>query len=815
MDSLVEINTIIDEVTEYFNTFNKKFTFLGKYNGVKCTFIYYEKNFIKLTKNELIYKIEKNDIVFGFAIETDTNEYTFQQLPLIKINNSKSIVSTFIRFNLKQPSDRFINQYQILEELAQQKNEIEIKHKKKNKLPIDNQLDDEDLTVKYIDERVCDFILNNNKNALNISKLLDVLDSNVEMFYKKWYDNRLIRKIKLLGIYQDEIKNSNMNVLEFYDYLFNKPWYIYTIDNNKMLNILKITLNPNMPDYEERECSKIARKLYRLTSSSTCALINNVTRNYSHYEEVLKNKWNIVKKKIKNNKDEMITYLYFKHIYDMEMYVFKALDKLIIKTANNYKDPEIENNNVENKKISLTQRIENIDFSDDILVDEQKIAVKMCVNSSIIILTGGGGTGKSKTCEKIYNILVQNGKRVIGTAPTGIATANLAKFLGPDAICGNMDYLIAKGTDKFDIAIFDESSMITLECFYRWIKKFPNTKCIFVGDLQQLEPVGQGHLMLQLVKSKRVPIVKLIQNHRILKSIQINKEARKNGIIIDEKDQNNDSIILNNANFLVDGMRDKTKPITFNIGDGFSVIYNDSINILKAVINQFKDSGIDEQSLCIIYPYNDILKELNSIPQEIYRPNNKFYIHYGKKFVVGDRVMYLETKNKYKLFNGSEGIINDITDTYCYIIINEVKFLFKWNKDKYLDDEDQLNMSDITHSFAGTVHKNQGLSRPFVITYLPDRRDKEGNKITMMDIKYMYTAITRSISGVLIIGDKEIIDMATSKLNKPTIENLGNMLKSNKQDIENIMNLYTNPPYKSEIIIDEDSEDDDDDYFSD
>lgn len=838
-DDVLEINTCIDKIEEYYNYYTKKIVFIGKYNDKACKFTY-EIKLKKFEKNDRMFQIEKNDIVFGFVVEVSENEFIFLQQPLIILNNSKTHISNFIRWNLKSTRS-YVNKYEFFNDLSINKRIVQIKQinklKKENpeeyeKLKKEyNDTNDEKIVVDYINERVVDYIKNGNENALKIYEQLDVERRNLESFYNEWYEKRIIRQIYLLGITNDEFRGLNMCPLIFYNHLFKSPWYLYSLTESKVENIQNITLNGNKPTWNELSCARIARKLYKLTKSSTCAPINNVTRSYNDFKNELKEKWGISKKIIKNRKGESIVYLYFDYCYEFESYVANYIDKLIVKTARNFKDPltaDDEYNKsleepINKKKLRFNKHknyIYNIDFTGTNLVEEQKLAVKLCVNSQIIILTGGGGTGKSTTCKMIYKALVDNGKTVIGTAFSSIAATNLSTILPEECLCENMDYLIQikKMVKPFDVCFFDEGSMITIECLYRFIKAFDFPfQMIIVGDLNQIEPIGQGKLMSQLVKSKRVPIFKLVENHRILKSIEIRKKAKEDGITLDIKDQNNESIILNNANYLVDGMRDKTKPMIFKCGDGFSVIEGD-VSTLKLCIEGLYEAGIEENEITIIYPYNDILKELNMIPQEYYRKNNKFRVYNNQKFMVGDRIKYLHNKKNLKLSNGTFGIIDDITDKGCYVIMNNTKFLLLWNKKQLEIDDDpekQLYMSEITQAFAGTVNANQGLSRNYVFVFMPTRYDSNGEKTTMVNINSLYTSITRAVIGLMIIGDKDIIQMATAKISPPTFENLANLLREKRNDFEDIMNYYTDPPYKCEIVNDEEDEDNNDDYDDD
>ena len=65
-----------------------------------------------------------------------------------------------------------------------------------------------------------------------------------------------------------------------------------------------------------------------------------------------------------------------------------------------------------------------------------------------------------------------------------------------------------------DIIILDELSMVDESLFYRLIQSIKSdSKLIMLGDVGQLESIGVGNLINDLIESKIIPHVNLTQIH--------------------------------------------------------------------------------------------------------------------------------------------------------------------------------------------------------------------------------------------------------------------------------------------------------------
>lgn len=153
---------------------------------------------------------------------------------------------------------------------------------------------------------------------------------------------------------------------------------------------------------------------------------------------------------------------------------------------------------------------------------EKLDAIQKMAESSISVLTGGAGTGKTSALRALcHNQKIQDGKILILT-PTGKARVVLSSALHGDGIkhesntvfaflksqqkCDDFSYRYYIGSypPQRDIArtvIIDESSMLTEEMMGALLQSLEYAdRIIFAGDPNQLPPIGAGKPFFELCK---------------------------------------------------------------------------------------------------------------------------------------------------------------------------------------------------------------------------------------------------------------------------------------------------------------------------
>ncbi|HSY16557.1 MAG TPA: AAA family ATPase, partial [Jatrophihabitantaceae bacterium] len=154
------------------------------------------------------------------------------------------------------------------------------------------------------------------------------------------------------------------------------------------------------------------------------------------------------------------------------------------------------------------------------LDDAQLRAVHAALEAGVSILTGGPGTGKSRSVASIVLLAERAGKTVALAAPTGRAAKRLEELCGAPAstihrLLGAQarqdgDELsfsggFAKGADdqlEFDLIVVDEASMLDVELAQALLKACRDgTHLVLVGDAAQLPSIGPGRVLGDLIDS--------------------------------------------------------------------------------------------------------------------------------------------------------------------------------------------------------------------------------------------------------------------------------------------------------------------------
>src|SRR5690625_2764804 len=169
---------------------------------------------------------------------------------------------------------------------------------------------------------------------------------------------------------------------------------------------------------------------------------------------------------------------------------------------------------------------------------EQYEAIKKAIQSPLMILTGGPGTGKTtvvkgivKAYAKIHNLSIyrhdyksEADYPFILTAPTGRAAKRLQESTGLEAmtihrLLGWDGYMYFEKNEHEPLSgkllVIDEFSMVDIWLAYHLFKAIPEgMQVLIVGDEDQLPSVGPGQVLTDLLHSKLIPTVQLREVYR-------------------------------------------------------------------------------------------------------------------------------------------------------------------------------------------------------------------------------------------------------------------------------------------------------------
>lgn len=416
----------------------------------------------------------------------------------------------------------------------------------------------------------------------------------------------------------------------------------------------------------------------------------------------------------------------------------------------------------------------------------QKKAILTSLSSSVSIITGGPGTGKTTIIDgllevyRIYNKL--NFKhpliheKIALMAPTGRAAKRMKELLDMDAKTihrqlgynydGEFTYDERRQMPQ-DLVIIDEASMIDLflaKKLFSAIKK--GAQVVIVGDVDQLPSVGPGQVLSDLIESNILPVVRLNEIHRQAKDSKIITLARA----VNEQNLSASDLMSDSDVFLYKASPERildviVKQVKGALEEGYSMI--DDIQILAPMYKG--ELGIDN---------------FNRVLQEAFNPNREMKMTYGdKQYFVGDKVIQLVNDPERLIMNGDIGVIKAIKMNHQnepYMIVS-------------FDDNDVMyekaDLEELNLAYCVSIHKSQGSE--YKIVMLPMVRAH----MHMLKKELIYTAMTRAKRYLIVLGDMNLLIYAANHLSEKRQTTLSRRLNADLPLHDEKDELETLSPY--------------------
>jgi len=431
-------------------------------------------------------------------------------------------------------------------------------------------------------------------------------------------------------------------------------------------------------------------------------------------------------------------------LYNMEKYIAEKLKLLLNSSPAFHVDI--------NADMSEYERVHNIT-----LHDGQKAAITAAINEGVVVITGGPGTGKTTIIKAILKILSSRGLKTKLLAPTGRAAKRMEEQTGEFASTIHrgleMGYNGAKlsflrneqNPLEEDVVIVDEVSMIDLYVASALLKALrPGTKLIMVGDKDQLMSVGAGNVLKDIIESGEVPVSYLSQIYRQEETskIIVNAHLINKGEMPDLMEKSND--FFYSSSFMAED------------------VALEIVDMVSRRIPSFRED-ITSKDIEVIIPQKTGACGTNAVNlklREALNPasSDKAELELHKTvFRVGDKVM--QTANNYEqewvkeengllvsgsgVFNGDMGFIDQINNKS-----GEVYVTFE---DGRRAGYSIVDLEDLIHAYAITVHKSQGSE--FDVVIIPVL----GGNPMLYNKNLLYTAVTRAKKMVVLIGKKNNI----------------------------------------------------------
>ena len=387
--------------------------------------------------------------------------------------------------------------------------------------------------------------------------------------------------------------------------------------------------------------------------------------------------------------------------------------------------------------------------------DQQKEGMFTIADHNVVIIRGYAGTGKSSCVAGILACLDES-YHFEQCALSGRASSNLFDITGKDGktIHRLLGYKPEKGFAhdehnpiKTNMVILDEASMVDANLFNSLIQAIPTgAKLIMLGDTNQLEAIGMGNVMLDMIDSGEVPVITFDKIHR---------QGAKSGIIPFSKDiaegvkHFKDSwegiqVLGELQDLKVIGYqssKDEEKPSIDIIVEEFKEMYQECKDISQvSVVVPTKSRGTG------CYPINLLLQNI-VLPRrgrgkclELGTKKEPFNVYRGDKVI--------NRKNNYELniFNGSMGEVIEVNEEQQTLLVDF------YNIGQVLVKGESLKSIEL--AYAISCHSAQGSGFPYLI-YCVDY-----THFSLLTRQQVYTGITRAKKRATFIFETRALNRA-------------------------------------------------------
>lgn len=393
----------------------------------------------------------------------------------------------------------------------------------------------------------------------------------------------------------------------------------------------------------------------------------------------------------------------------------------------------LQNNLIESPAPLTSVKVDGIE-----LCAEQRRAISISLSHRLSLILGGAGTGKSTLIRGIINTYNQSAGSYVAVAPTGKAAVNLRIKSGVRSM--TVHSLLGLGIetteDRVDwssigLIIVDEAGMLTIEMLSGILEHCrKDCRIILIGDVNQLQSVGAGNVLSDLMKLN-FPVSHLLMNHRQRDKIS--------------------ALSQNIQNFSwLSGLED------FQFDNSFMLMDMPEYRMQQYICEEAAKRYSKNESFQLLSPVNRSgnlsVSSLNNALHAAVNPctDKSEIIDNGNDLMWnGDRILVIQNNYSLGYCNGDIGRLRMYPEESP---LNLAALDFEDGRTCYLPTVDQF--TDLRLGYAITVHKSQGGEYDSVILPLC-----EYNR-NMLTRNLLYTAISRARKNVILVGKPEMLDFA-------------------------------------------------------
>lgn len=386
--------------------------------------------------------------------------------------------------------------------------------------------------------------------------------------------------------------------------------------------------------------------------------------------------------------------------------------------------------------------------------ETQVAAIEKALHSPVMILTGGPGTGKTTVIRGLVEVFAElHGLSldpkyyadkeetfpIVLAAPTGRAAKRMSESTGLPAMTIHR-LLGFNGQEKDDavgrevegrLIIIDEMSMVDTWLAHQLLKALhDDIQVLFVGDQDQLPPVGPGQVLKDMLDSEKIPVVELTEIYRQSAGSTIIEMAH----------------MIKNAKWTDDVTR-KTSDRSFIKANGDQIL-----EVVEQVVKNAVSKGHHIRNIQVLAPmYKGPagIDGLNKMIQQMVNPpgpDRKEVVFGDVVYRIGDKVLQLVNQPESNVFNGDMGEVISIIKAKETV---DKKELLIVSYDGIEVEYERNDLNQITLAYCCSIHKSQGSEFPIVVMPIVRGYRK------MLRRNLLYTGITRARNFLILCGEPE------------------------------------------------------------